>query len=108
MRKQEKKDGDQQEKEFFEMQSNIFANELPFFKHNQEMVQHAILIQQGAQILCAKLRRFSPKETEEIAQPVKALISKNCFQPSTSPFDANVLLVKKQDGTWRFCIDYRA
>nr|GFA85177.1 RNA-directed DNA polymerase homolog [Tanacetum cinerariifolium] len=46
--------------------------------------------------------------SSQAIQKVLTDFCKGLIRPSHSPFSSPVLLVKKSDGSWRFCVDYRA
>jgi len=43
----------------------------------------------------------------EIEANVQKLLQTGAIEPACSPWSSNVLLVRKKDGTYRFCVDYR-
>ena len=51
--------------------------------------------------------RLAPAEMAEGKMQLEELLSKGFIRPSTSPWGAPVLFVKKKDGSFRLCIDYR-
>ncbi|GJU00476.1 hypothetical protein Tco_1110814 [Tanacetum coccineum] len=48
-----------------------------------------------------------PEELPELSEQLKELSDKGFIRPSSSPWGAPVLFVKKKDGSFRMCIDYR-
>jgi hypothetical protein len=53
------------------------------------------------------MRRHPYAHLDEIERNVQELLAAKVIEPATSPWASNVLLVKKKDGTWRFCVDSR-
>nr|GEW88423.1 retrotransposon protein, putative, Ty3-gypsy subclass [Tanacetum cinerariifolium] len=51
--------------------------------------------------------RLAPFEMKELSEQLQELFKKGFIRPSSSPWGASVLFVKKKDGSFRTCIDYR-
>ena len=50
---------------------------------------------------------MAPAELRELKAQLQEFLSKGFIRPSASPWGAPVLFVKKKDGSFRMCIDYR-
>nr|GFC96977.1 putative reverse transcriptase domain-containing protein [Tanacetum cinerariifolium] len=51
--------------------------------------------------------RLAPPKMKELSEQLKELSDKGFIRPSSSPWGASVLFVKKKDGSFWMCIDYR-
>ncbi|UYV67832.1 hypothetical protein LAZ67_5002180, partial [Cordylochernes scorpioides] len=51
--------------------------------------------------------RVAPRERQIIQDEVNKMEKLDIIQPSESPWASPVVLIRKKDGSWRFCVDYR-
>ncbi|GKC62239.1 putative reverse transcriptase domain-containing protein, partial [Tanacetum coccineum] len=61
----------------------------------------------GAVPIAKSPYRLTPSELEELSGQLKELHDKGFIRPSLSPWGTPVLFVKKKNGSFRMCIDYR-
>jgi hypothetical protein len=73
----------------------------------QRAADHQIPLVPGAQPVKVRPYHYSPIQKTKIKNQVKQMLSNGVIRPSSSAFASPVLLVRKKDGTWRFCVDYR-
>lgn len=69
---------------------------------------HAIVLKEGANIPNLRPYRYPHYQKNEIEKLVDDMLNSGVIRPSVSPYSSPIILVKKKDGGWRFCVDYRA
>ena len=67
-----------------------------------------INLKEGNLPVCERPYRYPHFQNSEIEKIVNELLEVGSIQPSQSPFSSPVLLVRKADGSWCMCMDYRA
>nr|GFC68855.1 putative reverse transcriptase domain-containing protein [Tanacetum cinerariifolium] len=70
-------------------------------------VEFQIDLISGAAPVARAPYRLAPSEMKELSKQLQELSDKGFIRPSSSPWGASVLFVKKKDGSFRMCIDYR-
>lgn len=68
---------------------------------------HQILLKDEAALHKCRLYRYPHHQKNEIEKQVRDMLHQGIIQASSSLFSAPVILVKKHDGSWRFCVDCR-
>ncbi|KAI3783857.1 hypothetical protein L1987_42945 [Smallanthus sonchifolius] len=86
--------------------AEVFPEDLPGIAPTRQ-VEFRIDLVPGATPVARAPYRLAPSEMQELASQLQELSDKGFIRPSSSPWGAPVLFVKKKDGSFRMCIDYR-
>ncbi|GJV17139.1 putative reverse transcriptase domain-containing protein [Tanacetum coccineum] len=84
----------------------VFPEELSGLPPTRQ-VEFQIDLIPGAVPVARAPYRLAPSEIKELSEQLQELSDKGFIRPSSSPWGAPVLFVKKKDESFRMCIDYQ-
>nr|GEY49495.1 putative reverse transcriptase domain-containing protein [Tanacetum cinerariifolium] len=84
----------------------VFPEDLPGIPPARQ-VEFQIDLVPGAALVVWAPYRLAPSKMIELAEQLQELSNKGFIRPISSPWGAPVLFVKKKDGSFCMCIDYR-
>jgi len=87
---------------------DIFSKDIPSGIPPLKGIKHQIDLVPEASIPNRPAYRSNLEKTKELQRQVDELMMKGYIHESMSPCVVPVVLVSKNDGTWRMCVDCRA
>ncbi|GJW09011.1 reverse transcriptase domain-containing protein [Tanacetum coccineum] len=74
----------------------------------RKVIEHALNVNPSLDPVCQKRRTFSPEKSGAVTKEVTEWIKAGIVRPVKYPtYISNPVLVKKCDGSWRMCIDFK-
>ena len=93
-------------KNILQLHVDVFED-LPDGLPPQRPVDHEIPLEPGTQPIYQRTYKMGELELRELRAQLEMYLKKGWIKPSTSPYGAPILFVKKKDGGLRMCVDYR-
>ncbi|GJY28443.1 hypothetical protein Tco_0404210 [Tanacetum coccineum] len=82
-----------------------FPEDFPRLPPTRQVVFQIELVPSASPVALS-LYHLAPSEMQELSTQFQELLGKGFIRPSSSPWGALVLFIKKKDGSFRMCIDY--
>jgi hypothetical protein len=86
--------------------ADIFPEEFPRMPPEREL-EFTIDLKQGTEPIVRTPYRMSTPELQELKMQLKELLDLGLIRPRVSSWGTPVIFIRKKDGSWRLCIDYR-
>lgn len=85
--------------------SNIFEQPKQLPPHRFH--DHKIILKKGTHPVNVRPYRYLALQKDIIEKIIGEMLEAGVVRPSQSPYSSPIVLVKKKDGSWRLCVDYR-